>query len=61
MSYFEFLTIAEVARELGVSEKTVRYWRYTGTGPKSARLGRRVLYRRSDLNDWVNAAFGESA
>jgi hypothetical protein len=32
-----------------------RYWRYRNTGPRSFRLGRRVLYRRSDLHDWIAA------
>jgi DNA-binding transcriptional MerR regulator len=56
-----FLTNAELARELGVPIATVRYWRYAGTGPKGAKIGRRVLYLRQDVEAWVSAAFGESA
>jgi hypothetical protein len=34
---------------------TLRYWRHLGTGPTSFRLGRRVLYRRVDLDAWIDA------
>jgi hypothetical protein len=34
---------------------TLRYWRHLGTGPRSFRLGRRVLYRRDDLHTWIDA------
>jgi predicted DNA-binding transcriptional regulator AlpA len=37
---------------------TLRYYRATGQGgPKSARLGRRVVYRRSDVEAWIDKAF----
>ncbi|MFP5373113.1 MAG: DNA-binding protein, partial [Actinomycetes bacterium] len=32
-----------------------RYWRHLGTGPRSFRLGRRVLYRSDDLRSWIDA------
>jgi hypothetical protein len=34
---------------------TLRYWRHLGTGPRSFRLGRRVLYRSDDLRSWIDA------
>jgi hypothetical protein len=37
----------------GVSEDTLRYWRYAGTGPRSYRLGRRCYYDMADLNAWI--------
>jgi hypothetical protein len=37
---------------------TVRHWRHLGTGPRSFRLGRRVLYRRDDLRAWIDAQRG---
>jgi hypothetical protein len=41
---------------------TLRYWRYLGTGPRSFRLGRRVLYRADDLRSWIDAQHdGQSA
>ena len=51
----ELLTIAEAAELLRAPVATLRYWRHLGTGPRSFRLGRRVLYRRRDLHAWIDA------
>ena len=51
----ELLTIAEAAELLRVPVATLRYWRHLEAGPRSFRLGRRVLYRHSDLHDWIDA------
>lgn len=37
----------------GFGDVYARYWRHLGTGPKSFRLGRRVLYRRHDVERWL--------
>jgi predicted DNA-binding transcriptional regulator AlpA len=34
---------------------TLRYWRHLGTGPRSFRLGRRVVYRLADVGAWIEA------
>ena len=44
----ELLTITEAAELLRAPVATLRYWRHLGTGPRSFRLGRRVLYRSDD-------------
>jgi excisionase family DNA binding protein len=49
----ELLTIAEAAELLRAPVATLRYWRHLGTGPRSFRLGRRVLYRHEDLRAWI--------
>ncbi|MGX5653284.1 helix-turn-helix transcriptional regulator [Geodermatophilus nigrescens] len=51
----ELLTIAEAAQLLRAPVATLRYWRHLGTGPRSFRLGRRVLYRRDELHTWIDA------
>ena len=51
----ELLTITEAAEVLRAPVATLRYWRHLGTGPRSFRLGRRVLYRRDDLHAWIAA------
>lgn len=51
------LRIEEVADWTGVSENTLRFWRQAGKGPKSAKLGRRVVYRESDVQAWLDAQF----
>ncbi len=57
----ELLTITEAAELLRAPVATLRYWRHLGTGPRSFRLGRRVLYRRDDLQAWVEEQLGRSA
>ena len=57
----ELLTITEAALLLRAPVATLRYWRHRGTGPRSFRLGRRVLYRRDDLQAWVEEQRGRSA
>jgi excisionase family DNA binding protein len=51
----ELLTITEAAELLRAPVATLRYWRHLGTGPRSFRLGRRVLYRNEDLRSWIDA------
>jgi excisionase family DNA binding protein len=51
-----YLTTEEVARLLRTSPETVRFWRHTGKGPASFKVGRRVLYDRNELDRWVAAA-----
>lgn len=53
----ELLTTAEAAEILRTVPGTLRYWRHTGTGPRSARIGRRVVYRRVDLDAWIAAQY----
>ncbi len=48
----EMLTINEAAAFLRVPVATMRYWRHTGEGPFSFRLGRHVRYWRTDLVLW---------
>jgi|tagenome__1003787_1003787.scaffolds.fasta_scaffold20698509_2 excisionase family DNA binding protein len=50
----ELLTIAEAAELLRAPVATLRYWRHCNIGPRSFRLGRRVLYRREDLRAWID-------
>jgi DNA-binding transcriptional MerR regulator len=53
----DLLTVAEVAAMTRLSEGTLRYWRYAGSGgPQSVKLGRRVMYRRIDVEKWLEGA-----
>ena len=45
----------EAAVYLRLSERTLERFRVSGEGPRFARLGRRVVYRQSDLDAWVAA------
>lgn len=47
------LTQAEAADHLRLSERTLERWRVSGGGPVFVKLGRRVLYRQADLDEWI--------
>ncbi len=51
----ELLTLAETAAVLRTPVATLRYWRHLGVGPNGFRLGRRVVYRREDVDRWLAA------
>lgn len=55
----ELLTPEETAALLKVTVRTLRYWREQGTGPQYVRVGRRVRYRRRDLDAWLRQHEGE--
>lgn len=56
----KLLTLDEVAAMLRKSPAQCRWMRHNGTGPRSAKLGGRIVYREADVIDWVNAAFDQT-
>lgn len=50
----ELLTVRQVSGLIGIPEATLRYWRHANQGPASFALGRRVLYRRSEVERWIS-------
>ncbi len=57
----QLLTLAEAADRLRTPVATLRYWRHLGIGPDSFRLGRRVVYRREDIDRWITAQHDSQA
>lgn len=51
----DLLTISEVAAHLRTPIATLRYWRHIGHGPAGFRVGKRVVYRRIDVEEWLEA------
>ncbi len=49
-----FLKLPKAAEYLGISPNTLYVWRQRRQGPPSFRMGRRVMYRISTLNEWVS-------
>lgn len=43
------------ARNLGVTENCLAKWRCCGGGPKFVKIGRRIRYRRVDLDAFIGA------
>jgi hypothetical protein len=46
----DLMTLVEAAAYLRVPVATLRYWRHLGSGPAG---GRRVMYRREDVERWI--------
>lgn len=57
----DLLNITEVSERTGVPVATLRYWRHTGTGPKSFRIGKRIAYRREDVEAWLAKQYADTA
>lgn len=53
----KLLRIEEVEALTGVPVNTLRYWRANSCGPKSAKFGRRIVYREADVQAWIDAQF----
>lgn len=51
-----FMTGTDLASLCHTSPETVRYWRHVGKGPKSFKVGRRVLYAVEDVEAWLESA-----
>lgn len=49
----EWMTLEELAAELGVHKETVRTWNRERRGPPFARVGLRRLYRREAVREWL--------
>jgi hypothetical protein len=55
----KLLTIEEVAVLLRRTPSAVRYMRHAGTGPRSAKVAGRVMFREDDVNAYIDSAFAE--
>jgi DNA-binding transcriptional MerR regulator len=49
----EYMSTQQVAGETGIPAATLRYWRHADIGPASFTLGRRVVYRRQEVERWI--------
>jgi hypothetical protein len=49
------LTACEAAKVLGLAPSTLAKLRLSGNGPVYCKLGRRVVYRREDLEVWLES------
>jgi hypothetical protein len=49
----DYLTVDQLAAELDVAPITVKRWQALKQGPPLTRVGRRVLYRRASVQQWL--------
>ena len=61
MEATEYLTLPEASALIRTPEGTLYQWRTKKIGPPSMKVGRRVLYKRSDLNAWLDSKSTEKA
>lgn len=51
------MTIEEVSEETRIPVNTLRFYRHKGVGPQFAKLGGRLMAKRADVEEWIDAAF----
>jgi predicted DNA-binding transcriptional regulator AlpA len=49
----EFLFSTDLEDMTGIAASTWRFWATTGEGPPSQMLGRRRVWRKSDVDAWL--------
>jgi len=49
------LNSSDSARYVGISEAMMRKMRSDGSGPKFRKIGRKVIYLRRDLQQWLES------
>jgi predicted DNA-binding transcriptional regulator AlpA len=49
------LNAQQAAKILGLAPSTLAKMRLNGNGPVYCKLGRRVVYRAADLEDWLQS------
>jgi excisionase family DNA binding protein len=51
----DYLTSEEVSDLLRTPKPTLYKWRVEGTGPPAVKVGRKLLYSRAQLVEWLDA------
>lgn len=51
----DWVSREDLACDLGVTVDTLRRWALRRTGPSFTKAGRRVLYSRQAINDWLQS------
>ena len=49
----EYEDTEQVAKRTGLSVPTLRAYRGSGEGPPFSKVGRRVMYKISDVDEWM--------
>lgn len=61
MARTEWLTVEDLAAELRVPKSTVYKWRSVKYGPRAARVGKYLRYRRDDVDAWLATCLDDAA
>jgi len=49
----QWITTTQLAKELQVTDRTIRYWATNGTLP-AHRIGRQIRFRRDEIDMWLS-------
>ncbi|MGO9507583.1 MAG: helix-turn-helix transcriptional regulator, partial [Mycobacterium sp.] len=49
----EYFSASDLEQLTGTKASTWRYWAYLGVGPQSMKLGRRRVWKRSVIEQWL--------
>jgi hypothetical protein len=55
MPYGEWWNDKDISKFTGISIHTVRQWRYCRRGPTYQKIGRKVLYQKADVLEFMNS------
>lgn len=53
----KLISTRDLAERTGIPEATWRFWRHSGKGPGSAKLGGRVVYDQAEVDAWIDRQF----
>lgn len=56
----ELMTPAELAQMLGITTGALANNRSAGKGPRYTKLGKKVFYRRTDVQAWIDGNVRQS-
>lgn len=51
----EYLSAPDLEKLTGTKSSTWRYWAHIGFGPASMKIGRRRVWKRSEVRAWLAA------
>jgi hypothetical protein len=51
----DWISREQLAQELGLTSDTLARWEARRLGPPCTRIGRKTLYRRASVQDWIRA------
>jgi predicted DNA-binding transcriptional regulator AlpA len=57
----ELLHLEEVSEMTRIPVPSLRFYRHNGTGPRSFRLGNRIVYKRADVEAWIEERYNADA
>jgi predicted DNA-binding transcriptional regulator AlpA len=52
---YEYMTATDLEAFTGTKASTWRYWAHIGAGPDSFKIGRRRVWKKSTVMEWLSA------